>query len=123
MIDDTLKEVLHPDSPNHRANGQFAPGNRAGVGYGRPRRSQEQQMLEAIRATMPPERIEATVAEALEIARSTNSWRGIMDVVRFCAEYSLGKPTVRVEQGGGGLAEVLAELRAWDYNEGEDRKE
>jgi hypothetical protein len=67
-------------------------------------------MLASIRASMPPERIEATIAEALEIARATNSWRGIMAVVEFSAAYSLGKPIARIEQGGGGIRGIMAEL-------------
>ena len=115
MIDDTtLAEVLHPDSPHHRANGKFAPGNQAGKGFGRPRRSQEEQLLTAIKASMPPERIQATLAEALQIARSTNSWRGLLAVSEFAANYALGKPVARVESGGGGLAAVLAELSYGD---------
>jgi len=111
MIDEqTLTEILHPNSPDHRANGKFAPGNQAGVGHGRPKRSQEEAMLTAIKATMPPERIEATINEALEIARSTNSWRGIMAVVEFSAAYSLGKPIARIEQNSGGLMQLAEEL-------------
>ena len=111
MIDNTtLAEVLHPDSPHHRANGKFAPGNQAGKGFGRPKRTQEEQMLTAIKASMPPEKIAATIDEALEIARSSGSWRGLMSVVEFAAAYGLGKPIARVETGGSGLAQVLAEL-------------
>ena len=122
MIDDTtLAEVLHPDSPHHRANGKFAPGNQAGKGFGRPRRSQEEQMLAAIKSSMPAERIEATIDEALQIARSSGSWRGLMSVVEFCAAYGLGKPIARIETGGSGLAAVLAELG--DDDAGDDYEE
>jgi len=112
MFDDEhLADILHPDKPNHRADGRFAPGNKAGVGHGRPKRSQEEAMLQAIKASMPPEKIEATIAEALELARNTNSWRGLMAVCEFAANYSLGKPTQRIEQNSGGLADVLAQLQ------------
>jgi hypothetical protein len=104
---DSLNAVLTPDRDDR---GRFAPGNNAGVGHGRPRRSQEEAMLAAIKSSMPPERIEATIAEALEIARATNSWRGIMAVVEFAASYSLGKPIARIEQGSGGIRDIMAEL-------------
>ena len=111
MIDSTLTAVLTPDKGERDpGTGRFQPGNQAGRGYGRPKRSQEEQMLTAIKASMPPERIQATLAEALEIARSSGSWRGLMSVVEFCAAYGLGKPIARIESGGGGLAAVLAEL-------------
>ena len=111
MIDSTLTAVLTPDKGERDpGTGRFQPGNQAGRGYGRPKRSQEEQLLTAIKASMPPERIQATLAEALQIARSTNSWRGLLAVSEFAANYALGKPVARVESGGGGLAAVLAEL-------------
>lgn len=116
-----IDEVLTPDRDG---KGRFQPGNTAGKGFGRPKRSQEEQMLTAIKASMPPEKIAATIDGALQIARSTNSWRGLMTVVEFAAAYGLGKPVARIESGGGGLAQVLAELgdddAGDDYEEDED---
>ena len=106
-----IDEVLTPD---RNGKGRFQPGNQAGRGYGRPKRSQEEAMLSAIKSSMPPERIQAVLAEALQIARSTNSWRGLLAVSEFAANYALGKPVARVESGGGGLAAVLAELSYGD---------
>ena len=115
MIDSTLTAVLTPDKGERDpGTGRFQPGNQAGRGYGRPKRSQEEAMLSAIKSSMPPERIQAVLAEALQIARSTNSWRGLLAVSEFAANYALGKPVARVESGGGGLAAVLAELSYGD---------
>ena len=115
-----IDEVLTPDRND---KGRFQPGNQAGKGHGRPKRSAEEQMLTAIKASMPPERIEATLAEALSIARSTNSWRGLLAVSEFAANYALGKPVARVESGG--LAAVLAELGydddTGDYSEEDEQ--
>ena len=113
-----IDEVLTPD---RNGKGRFQPGNQAGRGYGRPKRSQEEAMLSAIKSSMPPERIEATIDEALRIARSSGSWRGLMSVVEFCAAYGLGKPIARIETGGSGLAAVLAELG--DDDAGDDYEE
>ena len=124
MIDSTLTAVLTPDKGERDpGTGRFQPGNQAGRGYGRPKRSQEEQMLTAIKASMPPERIQATLAEALEIARSSGSWRGLMSVVEFCAAYGLGKPIARIETGGSGLAQVLAELGDDDTGDDDDEND
>ena len=113
-----IDEVLTPD---RNGKGRVQPGNQAGRGYGRPKRSAEEAMLSAIKASMPPERIQATIDEALQIARSSGSWRGLMSVVEFAAAYGLGKPIARVETGSGGLAQVLAELG--DDDTGDDDEE
>lgn len=109
LLTGTADAERHPTSPLHMANGKFAPGNPGGPG--RPTRTQEQQMLDTIRATMPPEKIEATIQRALELAEVTQSWRGYMAVLEFVAAYTLGKPISRVEESGDSLEVFLARLR------------
>jgi hypothetical protein len=111
MFDDKLlQEVLHPDSPDHRANGKFAKGNQAGKGHGRPPKVREAEVLDAINSAMPKERITELLNEMIDIARLQKSWRGIASALDFCAAYQIGKPIARVEQGSGGIRSVMAEL-------------
>lgn len=110
MIDKTFEEVMHPDSPHHRANGKFAPGNQAGKGHGRPPKQREAEVLHAINAAMPPERITKLLDQMITIATETNSWRGIAQALEFCAAYQIGKPIQRMQQESSGIVDIMAEL-------------
>lgn len=116
MYDEKMSEVLtpnvtpHPTSNLHLANGKFAPGNPGGPG--RPPRTQEQQMLDTIKATMPPARIEAAIQRALELAEETKSWRGYLAVLEFAAAYTLGRPAIRLEpEKENPIDVILAKMR------------
>lgn len=109
-LSNTSNSSIAPDSSSgHR----FGPGNTAAVGHGRPKKAQELAALNAIRASWPPERIVAALDEAMQVAQTTRSWRGILEVARFVTEYQLGRPTnkVEVDSGKENLAMLLAVLR------------
>lgn len=54
-------------------------------------------MLRAITDVLTPDEVEQWMREALSIAHSQKSTRGIMQVLEFAASYSLGRPTQRVQ--------------------------
>jgi len=87
--------------PNRWVKGQ------SGNPKGRPKKAQELAILDAIRATFPPEQIAEYLQAAMRIAHEQNSARGMMAVLEFAAGYALGKPVQRIQQESGGLAEVL----------------
>nr|AGC72347.1 hypothetical protein [uncultured bacterium A1Q1_fos_2004] len=69
-------------------------------------------MLDTIKATMPPEKIEAIMLRALELAEETKSWRGYLAVLEFAASYALGKPTPRPEaEKENHIDVILARMR------------
>ncbi len=92
-------------------NGRFLPGH-AQPGPGRPARAHEQQVLEAIRSHFPPDKIVGLLQEALDIARSTKSARGIVAVVTDVLDRTIGKPVQKVEEQGDKLDEFILQLRA-----------
>jgi hypothetical protein len=77
-------------------------------GPGRPL-SSNQAYIDAIKAQYPPGRLVDMMQEAFDMAVETNSWRGMVAVMEFAANYSLGKPVKRVESSGDtSLADLLA---------------
>jgi hypothetical protein len=77
-------------------------------GPGRPPSSND-AYIKAIKAKYPPGRLTDMMEEAFEMAVKTNSWRGMVAVAEFAANYSLGKPVKRVESTGDtSLADLLA---------------
>ena len=111
MIDEAL-------TPDRNGNGRFQPGNQAGKGHGRPPKVREQEVLDAINSAMPKERITELLNTMIDIAMAQKSWRGIASALDFAAAYQIGKPIARIQQGEGGLAQVLAELDG-DENDGQ----
>ena len=103
----------HPTSPHHRANGQFAKGNKAGPG--RPSKVREKEVLAAINEAMPPEEITKLIKEMIDLARAQKSWRGIEAALSFCAAYQVGKPVQRIAGDGeeeSPLDRVLRKMKA-----------
>lgn len=96
------------------SSGRFLPGHSVGKLGGRPSKAQELAMLDAIRTSLPPEKVQEHINKALQLAVSQNSARGIIAVLEFAAGYSLGKPTQRIINEQGGLSDVLAELQDSD---------
>lgn len=94
-------------SPSHLANGSFAPGNKLG---GRKPKALEHAYLDAMRNALPPERIESLLEDALALAQSSRSWRGIVEVVTLAMAYGAGKPVSKTVHTDGNLAELLAAL-------------
>ena len=92
-------------------SGKFLPGNSGGPG--RPKREHETAVLDALRGSFPPERLIAVLEDALQIAQSQNSARGMLAVVEFIAGYALGKPIARVEKSDtNAIDEALARMKA-----------
>ena len=90
-------------------SGKFLPGHRE-PGSGRKPKAVERAYIDAIRNAVPPEELESLIKEALEAARSTNSWRGLVEVVELVMSYGAGKPTQRIVQSDGNLDALLAAL-------------
>lgn len=57
----------------------------------------EVEYLNKIKEGVPPERIPAILEEVIQVSKNTNSWRGLMAVAQFVADYGLGKPTQRID--------------------------
>jgi hypothetical protein len=75
---------------------------------GRPLSSND-AYIKAIKAAYPPGTLTGMMQEAYDMAVKTNSWRGMVAVAEFAANYSLGKPVKRVEStGDSSLADLLA---------------
>lgn len=87
--------------------GKFAKGNTLG---GRmPKQVDNREYIAAIKASFPPDRIVEMMGMAMDLAARTNSWRGMVAVMEFAANYTLGKPKPQAGSGdGGGLAAILA---------------
>lgn len=95
---------------NRDANGRFLPGNSAATGYGRPPKRQELATLDAIRTSFPPERVTALLEEALDLARKTNSARGILAVTETILAYGVGKPATMPDEDSGDLGTYILGL-------------
>ena len=108
MGKDGVSVPTKPENNGRDDSGRFAPGNPGGPG--RPSQRQEVAMVNAIKATMPPERIQHTLEQALQMAFDANSWRGVMAVVEFAANYTVGKPVQRIQQESSGVVGILGEL-------------
>lgn len=94
-----------------QAGGLFAAGTAPGPG--RPKQVDNRDYIAAIKQGFPPDKIVELLNEAIEIAISTNSWRGVVAAAEFAAAYSLGKPKQRVETSdGAALADLLAQVDA-----------
>lgn len=97
---------------NRDATGKFLPGHQQ-PGPGRPTRQHEEEVLAAIRSSFPPDRIVAMLEEAYQIAKATNSARGIIAVTTDILDRTVGKPTPKPEeQKPERYLELLANLRA-----------
>ena len=94
---------------NRDEHGRYQPGH-ALPGPGRKPRSVEAAYLAAIKDSLPPEEVEAIIREALQLARDTRSWRGLLEVVSFAVSYGAGKPQQKVVTQDGNLDLLLAAL-------------
>ena len=87
--------------------GQFAPGH---ASPGRKPKSTEKAYLDAVKQAMPPEVIADLLAEALQLARDTRSWRGMAEIISIALQYGAGKPTQKTVTTDGNLEALLAVL-------------
>ena len=58
----------------------------------RPKRADEEAVQRAIMERWGPHKILDVVEQAHVFAYKTKSWKGLMEVARFLAEYTVGKP-------------------------------
>lgn len=87
---------------------RFQPG--CAPGPGRPKKAVERAYLDALREALPPDQLQALIVEALELARSTRSWRGMLEIINLAMSYGAGKPVSKVVQSDGNLEALLAAL-------------
>jgi hypothetical protein len=104
-----IKQNSNGGPPGRAPNGQILPGTVI-PGVGRKPKAVEKAYLDAIRNALPPEQMESVIAEALQLARDTRSWRGLLEVVQFAASYGAGKPTQKMVTTDGNLEQLLAAL-------------
>ena len=95
---------------NRDNGGRFQPGHRL-PGPGRKPKAIEALYLDAIRQSLPPDEVQAIITEAIELARATRSWRGLLEVVQFTVAYGAGKPMQKIVQQDGNLDMLLAVLQ------------
>lgn len=104
-----IKQNSNGGPPGRAPNGQILPGTVV-PGAGRKPKAVEKAYLDAIRESLPPEQMAAVITEALQLARDTRSWRGLLEVVQFAASYGAGKPTQKTVTTDGNLEQLLAAL-------------
>jgi hypothetical protein len=94
-VSDQNEEVLAPSTPtpNHKANGDFAPGNKASRGD--PHRAHTAMLRAAFHKANTPE----DMAEAAKVCKSL-ALSGDMAAMKLWLEYLLGKPSQAVEVTG-----------------------
>ena len=89
---------------------QFQPGNQAAVGYGRPPKAKELQTLDEIKQNFPPDKIAAMLLEAYELAKRTNSARGILQVTQVILDYTVGRPAPMEQDTDQETVQMLIQL-------------
>lgn len=110
-----LVDTPHPESPHHRANGQFAKGNTASPG--RRKRSEEHAVLAAIDAACPPEELQKLLTEAMQWAREYKSPKAVMQIAQFVVGYRIGTPVQRSISASGKLENLLNRISEMDEDE------
>lgn len=118
----TINEVLtpdrpHPTSPAHRANGKFAPGNAAGVGFGRKRRAEEAAIIAAMDAALPAEELQQLLTDAIGWAREYKSPKLALSIAQFVVSYQIGSPIQRSMSASTKLETILAKVGSMDEEE------
>ena len=110
-----LVDAPHPESPHHRANGQFAKGNTASPD--RRKRSEEAAVLSAIDAACPPEELQKLLGEAITWAREYKSPKAVMAIAQFVVGYRIGTPVQRSISASGKLENLLNRISDMDEEE------
>jgi hypothetical protein len=96
-----------------RDNGRFGKGNSGGPG--RPKKEVELAMLEAINTTFTREEIQDFIRQAMQVAIDTKSARGMVSVLDFVTDRTLGKAVQQVTvTENDAMLEALETLRQQD---------
>ena len=91
-------------------HGRFLPGSPQ-PGAGRKPKAVERAYVDAVKEALPPDEIANILTEALEMARNTNSWRGMVEVAQLALAYGAGKPMQKIVTSDSNLADLLAVLQ------------
>ena len=110
-----LIDTPHPESPHHRANGQFAKGNTASPG--RRKRSEEAAVLAAIDAACPPEKLKELLEKAITWTEKHESPKGALAIAQFVVGYRIGTPVQRSISASGKLENLLNRISDMDEEE------
>jgi hypothetical protein len=108
--DGVSARVIAEETGGRDENGRFLPGHSLGKLGGRPRKAQELAILDSIRSTFPPDVVAEKLRKAMQLAEEQNSARGMVAVLEFAANYTLGKPVQRIQQESSGIVGIMAEL-------------
>jgi hypothetical protein len=101
------REGVTAPAQRNSKTGRFLPGN-SGNPTGWAKR--DIKVLHAIHAAYPPERVIGLLDEALDVARSHQSYRGIVEVARLVIEYTVGKPVQRSITVSSKMDSILTRL-------------
>ena len=109
-------------SPNHTANGKFAPGNKAGHG----RKDSKREMFSRVAASaLTPAEYRFWILKALHMAADAGSARGIVMVLDHIRDTAIGKPKVQKGEGAGGFSVIInalmADMRAGAQVDGDEQ--
>ncbi|CAN5441794.1 hypothetical protein BH10CHL1_BH10CHL1_17980 [soil metagenome] len=103
-------------------NGRFKKGNPGGPG--RPKKAAELAMLNAIKSTFTDEQIKGYLKQAMETAVEQKSSRGMIAVLEYIADRTLGKPVQQITTGEtDAMREALDELARQDEEAEANRKQ
>lgn len=120
-IEGGIEGVRTHVSPNHTANGKFAPGNKAGHG----RKDSKREMFSRVAASaLTPAEYRFWILKALHMAADAGSARGIVTVLDHIRDTAIGKPQVQRGESTGGFSVIInalmADMRAGAGGQGQD---
>lgn len=90
-MSDATPATRHPQSPDHRADGRFAPGNRAALNRGNPHAAKVMAWRGALADAVTPDDIRAVVLRLVSEAKAGEGW-----AVRELLDRTIG-PSGRAE--------------------------
>jgi hypothetical protein len=76
-------------------------------------------MLDAITDAISPDELRSIIQEAISIARSTQSARGLLAVAEFVADRTLGRPAVKLQTTNTKFQDLLSMLGSDEPGSGE----
>lgn len=104
------EKITYAPAASRDGTGRFLPGNPGGPG--RPTKAQEHAYLAAAAAAVTPDEMTHALREALHFALEQRSARGIVAVLEFIRDTTVGRPNqaVQVSAARTSLTELLALL-------------